>query len=112
MEFLVSYAWLWAVMGLVLAFVIYKYVMTFSPGNDTMVEIMERIHAGAMVFLKREYRIIAIFIVVVFVVLFFALENSMSSVAFLSGAVGSLLAGLFGMQAATLSNARTAEAAK
>lgn len=112
MEFLVDYAWLWGVIGLVLAFIIYKYVMKFSPGNEVMVEIMERIHAGAMVFLKREYKIIAIFIVIVFVILFFALENKMSSVAFLSGAVGSLLAGLFGMQAATLSNARTAEAAK
>ena len=112
MEFLLSYAWLWAVIGLVLAFIIYKYVMTFSPGNDTMVEIMERIHAGAMVFLKREYRIIAIFVVVVFIILFFALENRMSSVAFLAGAIGSLMAGLFGMQAATLSNARTAEAAR
>ena len=112
MEFLLNYAWLWGVIGLVLAYVIYKYVMTFSPGNDTMVEIMERIHAGAMVFLKREYRIIAIFVVVVFIILFLALENRMSSVAFLSGAIGSLMAGLFGMQAATLSNARTAEAAK
>lgn len=112
MEFLVNYAWLWSVIGLVLAFIIYKYVMTFSPGNDVMVEIMDRIHAGAMVFLKREYKIIAIFVVVVFIILFFALENRMSSVAFLAGAIGSLLAGVFGMQAATLSNARTAEAAR
>jgi len=112
MEFLVNYAWLWGVIGLVLAFIIYKYVMTFSPGDEVMVEIMERIHAGAMVFLKREYKIIAIFVVIVFLILFFSLENRMSSVAFLSGAVGSLLAGVFGMQAATLSNARTAEAAK
>jgi len=112
MEFLVNYAWLWGVIGLVLAFFIYKYVTSFSAGNDVMVEIMERIHAGAMVFLKREYRIIAIFVIIVFIVLFFALENRMSSVAFLSGAIGSLLAGVFGMQAATLSNARTAEAAR
>ncbi|HEU19350.1 MAG TPA: sodium-translocating pyrophosphatase, partial [Deltaproteobacteria bacterium] len=70
MEFLLNYAWLWGILGLVLAFVIYKYVMTFSPGNEVMVEIMERIHAGAMVFLKREYKIIAIFIAVVFVILF------------------------------------------
>ena len=112
MEFLVNYAWLWSVIGLVLAFIIYKYVMTFSPGDDVMVGIMEKIHAGAMVFLKREYKVIAIFVVIVFVILFFALENRMSSVAFLAGAIGSLLAGLFGMQAATLSNARTAEAAK
>ena len=112
MEFLVQYAWLWGLIGLVLAFIIYKYVMTFSPGNDVMVEIMDRIHAGAMVFLKREYKIISIFIIIVFVILFFALDNKMSSVAFLAGAICSLMAGVFGMQAATLSNARTAEAAK
>ena len=112
MEFLVNYAWLWGVIGLVLAFIIYKYVMTFSPGDEVMVEIMRRIHSGAMVFLKREYKVIAIFVVIVFAILFFALENRMSSVAFLGGAIGSLLAGVFGMQAATLSNARTAEAAR
>jgi len=112
MEFLVNYAWLWGVIGLVLAFIIYKYVMTFSPGDEVMVEIMRRIHSGAMVFLKREYKVIAIFVVIVFALLFFALENRMSSVAFLGGAIGSLLAGVFGMQAATLSNARTAEAAR
>ncbi len=112
MEFLVNYAWLWGVIGLVLAFIIYKYVMTFSPGDEVMMEIMRRIHSGAMVFLKREYKVIAIFVVIVFALLFFALENRMSSVAFLGGAIGSLLAGVFGMQAATLSNARTAEAAR
>jgi len=112
MESLVDYsAWL-GILGLVLAFIIYRYVVSFSPGNETMVEIMERIHAGAMVFLKREYKIIAIFIVIVFVILFFSLESRMSSVAFLSGAICSMLAGAFGMQAATLSNARTAEAAR
>jgi len=112
MESLVDYsAWL-GILGLVLAFVIYRYVVSFSPGNETMVEIMERIHAGAMVFLKREYKIIAVFIVIVFVILFFSLESRMSSVAFLSGAICSMLAGAFGMQAATLSNARTAEAAR
>ena len=112
MEFLVNYAWLWGLIGLVLAFIIYRYVLTFSPGNDVMVEIMDRIHAGAMVFLKREYKIIAIFVVIVFLLLFFALDNPMSSVAFLAGAICSLMAGVFGMQAATLSNARTAEAAR
>jgi K(+)-stimulated pyrophosphate-energized sodium pump len=112
MEFLVDYAWLWGLIGLVLAYIIYRYVMTFSPGNDVMVEIMDRIHAGAMVFLKREYKIISIFVTIVFIILFFALENKMSSVAFLAGAICSLMAGVFGMQAATLSNARTAEAAR
>ena len=111
MENYVNYSMLLAVIGLVLAFLIYRYVMTFSPGNPVMVEIMNKIHAGAMVFLKREYQIIAIFVVIVFILLFVSLESKMSAVAFLSGAVGSMLAGVFGMQAATQSNARTAQAA-
>ncbi|MDD5475301.1 MAG: sodium-translocating pyrophosphatase [Syntrophales bacterium] len=111
MEFIVDYAWLWGIIGLVIAFGIYKYVLSFSPGNEVMVDIMEKIHAGAMVFLKREYKIIAIFIVVVFIILIFAL-GIWTAVAFLVGAIGSLSAGVFGMQAATMSNARTAEAAR
>ena len=111
MDFMVNYAWLWGVIGLVMAFGIYKYVLSFSPGNSVMVEIMERIHAGAMVFLKREYKIIAIFITIVFVILIYAL-NFWTAVAVLAGAIGSLSAGVFGMQAATMSNARTAEAAR
>jgi K(+)-stimulated pyrophosphate-energized sodium pump len=85
--------------------------MSFSPGNEIMVELMNKIHDGAMVFLKREYQIIAVFIIVVALILFFSLETKMSAVAFVSGAIGSLMAGLFGMQAATYSNARTANAA-
>ena len=42
---LVNYSWLLGVLGLVLAFVIYRYVMSFSPGNELMVEIMDRIPA-------------------------------------------------------------------
>jgi len=111
MENLVNYAALLGIFGLILAYLIYRYVMSFSPGNETMTDIMNRIHAGAMIFLKGEYKIIAIFIVVVFIILFFALESKMSSVAFLTGAICSMLAGVFGMQAATYSNARTANAA-
>jgi len=109
---LVNYSWLLGVIGLVLAYLIYRYVMSFSAGNEVMVEIMDRIHAGAMVFLKREYKIISIFIVVVFILLYIGLGSIWTSIAFLAGACGSLLAGVFGMQAATKSNARTAEAAK
>jgi len=111
MESLVNYSVLLGILGLVLAFAIYKYVMTFSPGNEVMVELMNKIHDGAMVFLKREYQIIAVFIVVVALILYFSLETKMTTVAFVSGAIGSLLAGVFGMQAATYSNARTANAA-
>ncbi|MDI6776634.1 MAG: sodium-translocating pyrophosphatase [Syntrophales bacterium] len=109
---LVDYAAWLGVIGLLLAFIIYRYVVSFPPGNKEMVEIMDKIHAGAMVFLKKEYQIIAIFLVVVFLILYFSLESKMSSVAFASGAICSMLAGLFGMQAATYSNARTTEAAR
>jgi len=111
MASLVNYSVLLGILGLILAFMIYKYVMSFSPGNKTMVDIMDMIHDGAMVFLKREYKIIAIFMVVVSLILYFGLESKMSSVAYLSGAICSMLAGVFGMQAATYSNARTAQAA-
>lgn len=111
MESLANYSVLLGILGLILAFVMYKYVMSFSPGNELMVELMNKIHDGAMVFLKREYQIIAVFIFVVAIILYFTLETKMSTVAFVSGAIGSLLAGWFGMHAATYSNARTAQAA-
>ncbi len=111
MDCFANYSVSLGILGLLLAFVIYRYVISFSPGNDVMIKIMNTVHDGAMVFLKREYQIIAIFIVVVFLLLYFSLDSKMSSVAFVSGAIGSLLAGVFGMQAATLSNARTAQAA-
>ncbi|MFA4915578.1 MAG: sodium-translocating pyrophosphatase [Syntrophales bacterium] len=109
---LVDYAAWLGVLGLLLAFAIYRYVVSFPPGNKTMVEIMEKIHSGAMIFLKREYKIIAVFMVIVTLILYFSLESKMSAVAYVSGAICSMLAGVFGMQAATYSNARTAEAAR
>ena len=64
-----------------------------------------------MVFLKREYTILSIFIVVVFVLLFAFMPFKATSFAFLSGTLCSMLCGIFGMQAATLANVRTSEAA-
>ena len=70
MESFANYSVSLGVLGLLLAFVIYRYVISFSPGNDVMIKIMNTVHDGAMVFLKREYQIIAIFIVVVFLLLY------------------------------------------
>jgi len=71
------------------------------------------IHEGAMAFLFREYRMLAIFIIVVFLLMFFSAGLGFKTgIAFISGALCSILAGFFGMQAATKANVRTSEAAR
>ncbi len=108
--------WGWApvvlgVVGLLVAFGIYRAILAAPAGSARMQEIADQIHLGAMVFLKREYQILAVFIVVVAALLGFAV-NLQTSLAFVGGAICSLLAGLFGMSAATKANVRTANAAK
>lgn len=104
--------------GLAIAWKVYEYVDDQSGGNETMVEIAESIHEGAMVFLSREYRILAYFVGGVFVllVIFIGSQQGMwvgfwTGVAYLLGAVCSMAAGFFGMNAATTANVRTAQAA-
>jgi K(+)-stimulated pyrophosphate-energized sodium pump len=53
--------------GLLVAVITFVSINRYSPGNEKMVAIANQIHLGAMVFLKREYSIIAIFMVVIFV---------------------------------------------
>lgn len=96
--------------GLFFALLIYKMVMKRDPGNEKMIEIAEQIHIGAMVFLKREYQIIAIFMTIVFIVLTIFL-SVYTGLAYLFGAISSMLAGYFGMQAATRSSGRSCQAA-
>jgi len=98
------------VVGMVIALVTYLYIKTLPGGNKKMMEIAEAIHRGAMVFLKREYQIIAIFIVGMFIVLVKFL-TFWTGVAFLAGAFCSMLAGYFGMNASTHSSNRTCQGA-
>ncbi len=98
------------VFGIVVAIATYFAVLKHSPGNEKMVDIMRKVHAGAMVFLKREYTIIACFMVVVAIVLAAAL-HPMTGVAYLTGAICSMLAGWLGMKASTRSGARACQAA-
>jgi len=74
-------------------------------------EISKAIHKGAMAFLNKEYKVLFIFIVVAGAILYFLLGHN-TAWAFLCGAIFSALAGNIGMRVATLSNVRTAEAAK
>lgn len=98
------------IIGLVIAYVIYGYVKKQPNGNETMRNLEEMIHDGAMAFLKKEYTYLAIFIAIVFVALLLGL-NWQTAIAFLTGAFCSILAGYMGMSAATRGNSRTAEAA-
>lgn len=97
--------------GLFVALIVYLYIKRQSPGNDRMQDIANQIHIGAMAFLKSEYRVLAVFVVLVFVLLAVFIGVNMG-VAFLAGGFCSVMAGFLGMQAATSANVRTSEAAR
>ena len=99
------------IVSLIIAWLIYGYVKKQPNGTPLMQELETMIHDGAMAFLKKEYSILIIFIVVVFIVLGLLLGEWKTSVAFITGAFCSMLAGFSGMSAATKGNSRTAEAA-
>jgi len=110
-QILASYAAiLVGVLVLAYAFMVYRSIQILPEGTDKMREIAAAIYEGAMVFLKREYQIIAIFVVIVFTLLAISI-NLETAIAYLGGATCSILAGFFGMKAATTANVRTAHAA-
>ena len=82
-----------------------------SEGTDRMKEIAAAIHEGAQAFLMSEYKILVIFIVVVFVAVGFAISWT-TAICFIIGAFFSIIAGYCGMNVATRANVRTANAAK
>ena len=106
-----------AVFGLVFMFIKASWVNKQDAGDEKMQRISKSIQEGAMAFLKAEYRILAIFVVIASVALFFVSQFSGAShwmivVAFIFGAIFSALAGNIGMRIATQSNVRTTQAAK
>jgi K(+)-stimulated pyrophosphate-energized sodium pump len=105
------YAPILGAVGFVLAIVLYNVVKAQPVGNERMREISDSIHNGAMAFLGREYRVLAIFIVLVFFVIAMGM-NFQTAFAFLGGALCSMTCGFIGMKAATRANVRTAEAAR
>lgn len=97
-------------LGLVLALVLYFRVKSQPQGNETMNRIATYIREGAMAFLVREYKVLAVYSLAVGAALFFSL-GAQAALWFLLGAFLSLLAGFFGMKAATYANVRTAQSA-
>ncbi|MFI5307255.1 MAG: sodium-translocating pyrophosphatase [Polyangiales bacterium] len=116
MQSLPLYAIAMGVVALVVALALYLRVKSAPEGNAQMQRIARYIRDGAMAFLGREYKVLAIYAAVVSGLLFFAFQSHglglHAAGAFLSGAFLSLLAGFFGMKAATYGNVRTTEAAR
>ncbi len=98
-------------LGLIFALILFAWIRRQPAGTDLMKEIADTIHHGAMVFLRREYSILVIFVVIVFLLLAWRIRIQ-TGFAFLGGAACSMLAGFIGMQAATRANVRTTAAAK
>ena len=99
-----------AVTGLLIAFLLYRRVVGIRIENQVVADITQEIQDGAMAFLKAEYRVLAVFILVVAGLLAYAL-GIQTAIAFVFGAFASVLAGFSGMKSATSANGRTAVAA-
>ncbi len=108
--FLTDWSWVAGGLGLLAALVVYRYLVRQPQGNEMMSDLADQIHDGAMAFLRREYTVLAGFVAVVAVLLFLAIGQA-SALAYVAGAGSSVLAGFFGMKAATRANVRTSAAA-
>ena len=111
-QFVTITSWSWALglVGLVVAGIIYRYVKGQSVGSEAMDELADQIYQGAMAFLRREYSMLGVFVVIVAALLAWAVSG-LTALAYLVGALCSVMAGFFGMTAATRANVRTSAAA-
>lgn len=108
---------LFGVVGLLYMVILQSWVVKQDAGNEKMRSIADHIADGAMAFLKAEYRVLAIFVVIASLLLGWLSTQVTTShplivVAFIIGALFSVLAGFFGMRIATKANVRTTQAAR
>jgi K(+)-stimulated pyrophosphate-energized sodium pump len=99
------------------AWFFYTSVMKLSEGTPRMAEIAQAVREGAMAYLKRQYKVVGIAFVVLFVLFAvlaygFGVQNRVVPFAFLTGGLFSGLCGFFGMKTATSASARTTNAAR
>lgn len=107
---LIPFSFILGFLGFFLAILLYFVIKRYPKGTELMNEIAEAVHSGAMTFLKREYIYISIFVIALFGVLW-KLFSIYTSLAFLTGAICSLLAGFVGMKASTRSAVRATQGA-
>ena len=108
MEFIPIYA---GILGIFIAVGLFILVLTKDSGSGKIDDISNKIHLGAMTFIKREYSILFMFVAIVAILIFFSNLGPNTMFAFLLGAFCSALAGFFGMYTATKANSRTTQAA-
>ncbi|MCB0164699.1 MAG: sodium-translocating pyrophosphatase [Anaerolineae bacterium] len=114
--------WIWwltpvgSFVALLVAYLLYQSVMKRSEGTQIMIEIAQAVREGAMAYLSRQYRIVGVVFVILFVILlimsFAGLQSFIVPFAFITGGVFSAICGFIGMKAATNASARTAHAAQ
>ena len=112
MERLIYFAPVLGICALLFAFYLTKKVGKQDAGTDRMKEIAAYIHEGARAYLTAEYKILVVFVAVLFVLIGIGIGNWVTAVCFLVGALFSTAAGYIGMNVATKANVRTAAAAK
>ena len=112
MERLIFCAPILGICALLFAFYLTKKVGRQDAGTDIMKEIAAFIHEGARAFLTAEYKILIVFVAVLFILIGVGIGNWVTAVCFLVGALFSTVAGYIGMNVATKANVRTAAAAK
>ncbi|HKJ89502.1 MAG TPA: sodium/proton-translocating pyrophosphatase, partial [Oceanipulchritudo sp.] len=95
--------------GLGFAFFIFDRIRRLPAGDGLISDIADQIHTGAMVFMKREFKILGFFALIIAILLW--VKDPYESVAFVLGALASSLAGFIGMYTATKANVRTTVAA-
>lgn len=106
-----------AALGLIYMLIKKSWVMKQDAGDGKMKEISDYIYEGALAFLNAEYRLLAIFVVIVSIALFIVsivvdTTHWLIVIAFIFGAVFSAYAGNIGMKIATKTNVRTTQAAR
>jgi len=104
-----------SLLALVFAWIFFKSMMKNSEGTSRMKEIAQYVRDGAMAYLRRQYKIVILVFIVLFVLLtimaYFGVQNPFVPVAFLTGGFFSGLCGFLGMKTATFASARTAHGA-
>ncbi|MBP5474838.1 MAG: sodium/proton-translocating pyrophosphatase [Methanomicrobium sp.] len=112
MDMLIYLAPVCALVGLLFAAYSLRCVKKEDEGTEVVKKITAAIHGGAMVYLNKQYRAIAVFVVVLAIVIALVLPNgALTAGCFILGALLSATAGYIGMFTATNANGRTATAA-
>jgi K(+)-stimulated pyrophosphate-energized sodium pump len=101
---------LFGVIGMVVAFIIFGLVKRYDAGEEKIKKSADAIHTGAMVFMRREYTMLAMFAGALLIILSISLGVE-TTIAFAIGALASAIAGWIGMYTATQANVRTTTAA-